>query len=56
VVPNANVPLDPTIAEVKLWPYKVTGNGRAIGIPQSSQFMPRLLVPGTNVPVPVVYV
>jgi hypothetical protein len=49
------VPLDPTIAEMKLWPYKVTGNGRTMGIPQSSQFMPRLTTAGTNTPVPVVY-
>ena len=55
-VPKASMPLEPTVAEVKLWPYKVTGNGRGMAIPQSSQFMPRLLVPGTNVPVPVVYV
>ena len=55
-VPKANMPLDPTVAEVKLCPYKVTGNGRGMAIPQSSQFMPRLLVPGRKVPVPVVYV
>jgi hypothetical protein len=55
-VPKASMPLEPTVAEVKLWPYKVTGNGRGMPIPQSSQFMPRLLVPGTKVPVPVVYV
>ena len=53
-VPKASIPLEPTVAEVKLWPYKVTGNGRGMAIPQSSQFMPRLLVPVTNVPVPVV--
>jgi hypothetical protein len=55
-VPKASMPLEPTVAVVKLWPYKVTGNGRGMAIPQSSQLMPRLLVPGTNVPVPVVYV
>jgi hypothetical protein len=55
-VPKASMPLEPTVAEVNLRPYKVTGNGRGMAIPQSSQFMPRLLVPGTNVPVPVVYV
>lgn len=53
-VPKASIPLEPTVAEVKLWPYNVTGNGRGMAIPQSSQFMPRLLVPVTNVPVPVV--
>jgi hypothetical protein len=55
-VPKATMPFEPTVAELKLSPYKVTGNGRGMAIPQSSQFMPRLLVPGTNVPVLVVYV
>ena len=55
-VPKASMPLEPTVAEVKLCPYKVTGNGRGMPIPQSSQFIPRLLVPKTNVPAPVVYV
>ena len=53
-VPKASIPLEPTVAEAKLWPYKVTGNGRGMAIPQSSQSIPRLLVPGTNAPVPVV--
>jgi hypothetical protein len=47
------MPLEPTVAEAKVWPYNVTGNGRGMAIPQSSQFMPRLLVPATNVPEPV---
>jgi hypothetical protein len=55
-VPKASVPLEATVAEVNLWPYKITGNGRGMAIPQSSQSMPRLLVPETNVPAPVVYV
>jgi len=55
-VPKASMPLEPTVAEVKLWPYKVTRKGKGMAIPQSSQSIPRLLVPGTNVPVPVVYV
>jgi hypothetical protein len=54
-VPKANVPLEPAIAAVKVWSYKVTGNGRVMPTPQSSQLMPMLVVPGTNVPLPVVY-
>jgi hypothetical protein len=53
-VPKASIPFEPTVAEVKFWPYKVTGNGNGMAIPQSSQSMPRLLLPGTNVPAPVV--
>jgi hypothetical protein len=54
-LPKASMPLAPTVAEVKLSPYKVTANGKGMAMPQSSQFMPRLLVPGTNVPAVVVY-
>ena len=35
--------------------YKVTGNGREIATPQSSQLIPMLVVPGTKVPLLTVY-
>src|SRR6516162_2985528 len=54
-LPKASMPLAPAVAVVKVWSYRVTGNGRVIGTPQSSQLMPMLVVPGTNVPVPEVY-
>jgi hypothetical protein len=54
-VPNASMPLDPAVADVKVWSYNVTGNGRGMLTPQSSQLMPMLVVPGTNVPLPVAY-
>jgi hypothetical protein len=52
-LPKASMPLEPTVADEKVWSYNVTGKGSGMATPQSSQFMPMLLVPATNVPDPV---
>ena len=54
-VPNASMPLEPAVAELKVWSYRVTGNGSGMLTPQSSQLMPMFVTPDTNVPVPMVY-
>jgi hypothetical protein len=40
-------PLELMFAEVKLFPYTVTGKGNVIGVTQSSQWLPVSVVPGT---------
>ena len=42
------------MACVKLCPYRVTEKGRAMTVLQSSQWLPMSVIPGTNVPLPVV--
>ena len=54
-MPKASMPLEPAVADVKVWLYNVTGNGRGMTTLPSSLLMPVLVVPGTKVPVPMVY-
>ena len=56
LVPKAKMPLDPTVALVKLVPYRVTENGSEMTVEQSSQWLPVSVTPGTSVPVPDVNV
>jgi len=56
LVPKAKMPLDPTVALVKVWSYRVTENGSEMTVVQSSQWFPVSVVPGTSVPVPDVNV
>lgn len=50
VVINCALPLDDRLIEVKVWPYKVNGNGSATVDTVSSPWLPMSVVPGTMVP------
>jgi len=36
-VPKVSWPFDPAVAVMKAWPYKLTGKGSVIAVPQLSQ-------------------
>jgi len=36
-VPKVRWPFEPAVAAVNVWSYRVTGNGKLIKVPQSSQ-------------------
>ena len=50
VVVNCALPLDDRLMLVKLWSYKVNGNGNATVVTVSSPWLPISVVPGTMLP------
>jgi hypothetical protein len=36
-IPKVKCPFDPAVAVVKVWPYRLTGKGSVIAVPQLSQ-------------------
>src|SRR5688572_634646 len=43
---NCRLPLELTLAVVNVWSYSRTGNGKAIAVVQSSQWLPVSVMPG----------
>ena len=47
-VPKVRCPFEPAVAAVNVWSYRVTGNGKLIKVPQSSQWLPMSSTADTN--------
>ena len=47
-VPKLRWPFEPAVAVVNVWSYRVTGNGKLIKVPQSSQWLPMSSTADTN--------
>jgi hypothetical protein len=52
VAPKCSCPFEPAEAWLKIWPYRVTGKGSGMVVPQSSQLLPMSVTPGTSAPLP----
>ena len=48
---RSKLPLEATLAALKVCPYTLTGNGNVIAVTQSSQWLPVSVVPATIAPV-----
>jgi hypothetical protein len=51
---NCKVPLEATLALLKVCPYRLNGKGNVIVVLQSSQWLPVSAIPGMIVAVPVI--